>query len=299
VNYAREISRGEARKIVKSILKKLKNNEKEALIQNDKAISRVNEVKEELSPEKFKLREENENKCREILNYLKSKDVKISVKNVEEPPAAPVKNAIASKADVMSGIIVEKPVKHEEFLKPEAVAAIKKSGAINIFGKNAKYNEKRIVLLPFKNSSGDGDAAENIFHCIERYFKERGYDVISGAGISGICFNLDYLDKDKLSEIAEKFDANFIITGKIGKYKKVKKGFPSEAEDSALFREDNFGELDFGTKVINATSGSSYKASDKICQKHRLSASFDGGGRGVWASEIKGAVERLYSKFMF
>jgi hypothetical protein len=43
----------------------------------------------------------------------------------------------------------------------------------------------------------------------------KGFSVVSGAEISGVCFNLDNLNKSTVRTLAKKFDANYIITGSI------------------------------------------------------------------------------------
>ncbi|HBC73603.1 MAG: hypothetical protein A2008_06260 [Candidatus Wallbacteria bacterium GWC2_49_35] len=197
IKYDREISRGEARKIVKSAFKKKSAYEK---ISNDEAIAKVNSAKIGADYEEFdKKYSECVIKLRNTIDSIR----KINGHMVREGSGA---CACPNRCSKKSYRIIK------------LSACQKKAGRVTdkICRIDAKYNVKRVVLLPFKKKANvSGSEEESAFIEAKKTLADKGFSVVSGADIAGVCFNLDNLNKSTVRTLAKKFDANYIITGSI------------------------------------------------------------------------------------
>lgn len=189
IKYNKDISRGEAHKIIKDALK---NKSEYAIASNDKAIAKINSVNIGAA-DNF---EEKYNEC-----IIK------------------LQNTIQSMRVINSGVN-----RHAPEMMPAAVELKAKEVKIPACREQAKpkYGTKRAVLLPFKNKAKKGatgdsitNSEENAAYSIKNYLSHKGFSVISGADVAGVCFNLDNLDKSTINELAAKFGADYIVTGSI------------------------------------------------------------------------------------
>ena len=295
IRYGKDISRGEARKIVKEYFKK---KSKFQTVDNSQVISGVNAVKADINPALIEKWRNNEDKCRNILASLKNMESggAQALKTQKTAPALEVKETAKPKTDcpgkdikiktVHTGIAVDKtrPEKLEKTQTPPEPIEI--TG-----GEGSFFNSKRVVLLPFKAAAGGFEALDTVSYFTAKYLKEKGYEVISGADISGVCFNLDDLDNSKISEIAQKFDANFIITGEILKYKKSQTTI-----NRAFLETQNMIEIEIKTKIHNASIEKCFSDSEKTKCKSQAFEAFDGTQEAIFFA-VKALVYKLYSKF--
>lgn len=190
IKYNKDISRGEARKIIKDALK---NKSEYAVAANDMAIAKINSVNIGAT-DNF---EEKYNQC-----------------------ITKLQNTIQSMRVINAGVKRQAPK-----MMPAAVKLIKAKEVekikIPLCPEQAKpkYGTKRAVLLPFKNKAKKGgsitNSEENAAYSIKNYLSHKGFSVISGAEVAGVCFNLDNLDKSTINELASKFGADYIVTGSI------------------------------------------------------------------------------------
>lgn len=197
IKYDREISRGEARKIVKSALKNKSAYEK---ISNDEAIANVNSAKIGADSEEF---DKKYNECIIKLRNTIDSIRKINGHMIREDSGAFVCPHKCSKKSC--GIIKSSGCEKKACCVTDKIRRV-----------DSKYNMKRVVLLPFKtkgNSSGSEE--EGALIEAKKTLADKGFSVVSGSDIAGVCFNLDDLNKSTVRTLAKKFDANYIITGSI------------------------------------------------------------------------------------
>lgn len=201
IKYGVDISRGEARKIVKASRKRTSEAEK---VSNDDAIAAVNSVRIGAECDFDKKYEELLTRLRNTLNsvrkinaggvILEDRSNRVRAYEACGPESAPGSPSLAVLS--VSG-------EKSEFKKSNAHCAAMK-----------KYNARRVVLLPFKDECGAPASEGNpAFAAAKKELADKGYSVVSGADIAGVCFNLDNIDRAKVRELAKKFDANYIVTG--------------------------------------------------------------------------------------
>ena len=196
IKYDREISRGEARKIVKSAFKKKSAYE---TIDNGEAIAKVNSAKTGSSVE-F---EKQYNDC-----VIKLRNTIDSIRKINGHMIREDSGACARPDESPKTICV----------KAESSCCIKmRCCDKNKVGPgNSKYNMKRAILLPFSRKTGvSGSDEEKAVKEAKKRLADNGFSVISGADVAGVCFNLDNLNRSTVRSLAKKFDANYIVTGSI------------------------------------------------------------------------------------
>ncbi len=199
IKYNKDISRGEAHKIIKGALK---NKSEYVIASNDKAIAKINSVNI-VGPDNFK---EKYNECIiKLQNTIQSlKIINGGQKRYDsETPPFSSKNSLIKNDNAVSRIV-----------------CVKTSG-----WKSKSNRTKRAVILPFKNKvkTRTADVSDdkiafvegNTAYSIKNYLSHKGFSVISGADVAGVCFNLDNLDKSTVNELAAKFSADYIVTGSI------------------------------------------------------------------------------------
>lgn len=196
IKYDREISRGEARKIVKSAFKKKSAYE---TVDNGEAIAKVNSAKIGSSVEFEKQYNDCVIKLRNTIDSIR----KINGHTVREGSGACIRTE-----------------KSPETLctKSKSSACVKMQCCIKnkVCSGHSKYNMKRAVLLPFSKKTGvsASDEEKAVKEAMKR-LADNGFSVISGADVAGVCFNLDNLNRSTVRNLAKKFDANYIVTGSI------------------------------------------------------------------------------------
>ena len=292
VNYDKDISRGEAQKIVKDYFR---NQSRISTVDNNEVISKINSNKVDVSPKAEEKLRFTVEKCRNTLDSLKKITAVENQSNIT--PSLAVEKEIPSKVDKINNTISNIEVKKELTvnIKSDSKSDVK---LIEVVGRNSQYNSKRIVLLPYKIASGGFEALDSVSYFTHKYLREKGYEVISGADVEGVCFNLDNLNKAKINEIAEKFDANYIITGEVLKYNRYKKVQTAGILlDAVLFGIHNYGEVEVNTKIFNASKQKCYSHTEKMTRKHQVLAAFNGTS-GVMSYAVKAVVDQLFSKFI-
>ncbi|HOD42696.1 MAG TPA: hypothetical protein PKL57_19255, partial [Candidatus Wallbacteria bacterium] len=173
IRYGKDISRGEARKIVKEYFKK---KSKFQTVDNSQVISGINAVKADINPALIEKWRNNEDKCRNILTSLKNMESggAHALKTLKTAPALEVKETAKPKTDcpgkdikiktVHTGIAVDKtrPEKLEKTQTPPEPIEI--TG-----GEGSFFNSKRVVLLPFKASAGGFEALDTVSYFTAKY----------------------------------------------------------------------------------------------------------------------------------
>lgn len=230
IKYNKDISRGEARKIIKDALK---NKSEYAIAANDMAIAKINSVNIGAADNY----EEKYNECViKLQNTIQSmRIINGSVKR-HAPEMMPATHAPFIKRDNAGSDAKYLETQHRAVSLKQSSLAVQSSKPELINAKEVKKIEmpicpaqvkpkcgtKRAVLLPFKNKAKKGGAGSNIVaseenavYSIKNYLSYKGFSVISGADVSGVCFNLDNLDKSTINELAAKFGADYIVTGSI------------------------------------------------------------------------------------
>lgn len=197
IKYDREISRGEARKIVKSAFSKKSAYEK---ISNDEAIANVNSANISADSEEF---DKKYNECVIILRNTIDSIRKINGHTVREGSGAFAGPDEDAKTPCM---------------KAESSCCVKMQCCVKnkICPGNSKYNTKRAILLPFKKKTGvSASDEETAVNEAKKRLTDNGFSVVSGSDVAGVCFNLDNLNRSTVKSLAKKFDANYIVTGSI------------------------------------------------------------------------------------
>ena len=302
--YGKEISRGEARKIVKDYFKK---RSEYSTVENGEVISNINHVKADVNPHRLSRWKANEEKCKNVIASMKKitggVEHNVSSGARGELPALEISYGKPEKKITAAADKTE--TEDEKGIKSYTgtgtakfeVSSPVKDKSIEVASAGSNYNSKRIVLLPFKISAGGFEALDNITYFTKKYFANKGFEVVSGADVSGVCFNLENLTDSKIKEIAEKFDANYVITGEVNKYKRYKKAQTfGLLFDVVFFGFHNFGEVELNAKIFNASNLKSYCYGEKMTRKHQFLGAFNG-TRGVMSYAVKAVVEQVYSKF--
>lgn len=220
IKYNKDISRGEARKIIKDTLK---NKSGYAVTTNDAAIDRINSVNI-CTTDDF---EYKYNQCiaklQNTIHSLRAINSGVErhtpeILSVAYSSAVKIGNTCSNISRANTSSPMANGFKKSRLAVRSSSTKINKPK--NPVEAKLKRGTKCAVLLPFKNKNKQiGGAAanieENAIYGIKNYLAHKGFCVISGADVAGVCFNLDKLDKFTINELSAKFDADYIITGSI------------------------------------------------------------------------------------
>ncbi len=230
IKYNKDISRGEARKIIKDALK---NKSEYVIAANDKAIAKINSVNiggADNFEKKYNeciIKLQNTIQSMRIINgSVKRHATEMMpaahapvIKRYNAGPAAKCPETHGKAGSLKQSSLAVQSSK-SELINAKEVKKIEMS--VCSAQAKPKCGTKRAVLLPFKNKAKKGGASgsittseENAVYSIKNYLSYKGFSVISGADVAGVCFNLDNLDKSTINELAARFGADYIVTGSI------------------------------------------------------------------------------------
>jgi hypothetical protein len=220
IKYNKDISRGEARKIIKDAFK---NKSEYAVTANDTAIAKINSVN-------IGAADDFEYKYNECVTKLQNTIHSLRIINggvkrhAPEMLSATHSSAVKINNTCLAVSCAKSSSRTADGFKKSSLAVQSSSAVLNKLKTpveaKLKRGTKRAVLLPFKNKNKQAGAAaaiseENAIYSIKNYLTHKGFSVVSGADVAGVCFNLDKLDKSTINELAAKFDADYVVTGSI------------------------------------------------------------------------------------
>jgi len=253
MHYGKEISRGEARKLVKAALKAQKYEPK------------VSDAEETI---------------RDV-----DEGVKVVVKNRRSRPVE-----VASKQEPLE----INRMKHQEIMNE-----YKYKSSIVEEMKTAMVCKKKVVILPFRNHTGDNSAVSRVSAEIADEFRHRGYAVVEPQQIKQrIPENFHSICENNLADMAVAYGADMIVTGDILNYSRYKKfrlaGFILGGIVSGFH---NYGDIALSTKIYSATNGGYvFTNCTRERKKQQVLGLFSGTG-GVMKESLHKSVNNLYHSF--
>lgn len=257
MNYGLDISRGEARKLVKENLRR------------HRAASRGEKL---------------------------SKETVFEVMHRE----APTRKAAEAKPEAAAPAAPHAVERFDREAEVKKIYEKYSSGAKGVsVTAPARHDYKKVVLLPFRNVSKNAKApVPTVMHYAEEYFKNRGYEVIN---IIADNPNVDFreISDEKMLEMAKKYDAEYIVEGKIqsfGRYKKFR--LPGFIVNMVFTSVHSYSDVKLSSRIYSASKNAYIYNSDAYeHKKHQVLAPFHG-YKGVVTHAVNDAVKKLYDGFV-
>jgi|GEM_PF-3949410 len=160
------------------------------------------------------------------------------------------------------------------------------------------FGAGRVVVIPFKNNTSNNEAGVKVFNAIADEFRSKGYAVVDPERVATYVTDPSNLNECDLARISNQFEADMIITGDINRYSRYKRvKLAGLLLGGIISGVHNYGDVELSTKVFKHSESAFIYSNDvKQHRKSQILGMFEG-TRSVMNYSLAKAVEKLYARF--